>query len=89
MSSKGSLSHGQEGSSQARVIKEVGESLSYVIISLLDTTNLLKISMCSKSIGDNFKPFIGFAKIIASKLDLSKFRSSKEDKSLSLALDIW
>lgn len=82
VSSKGSLSHRTKGPSLARITRQVGEGSSHIMALRVNTTDLLRISICSKSVGDSSKAFASFAKTITSKLDLSEFQNSRENKSI-------
>lgn len=70
VSSKGSMSYRQGGTSPAKLTKDMGESSSHAITSPLNAANLLRISICFKSVGDNSKAFTSFAKTVTSKFDL-------------------
>lgn len=88
VSSEGSPSHGQKSPFLTRITREVGEGFSHAIALPPNATDLLRISMCLKSIKDKSKAFAGFAKTVTSKLDLSNIHSSRKDKTFSLTSDI-
>lgn len=73
VSSKGSPSLRKGGLSPTKISEEVSEGSSHAIALPFDIVDLIRISMCSKSIKDSSKAFIRFTKTITSKLDLSKF----------------
>lgn len=95
VSFEGSSSHGKKGPSLAKITRKVGKGSSYTIPSPFDTTDLLRISTCSKSVGDSLKAFSGslkafsgFTKVVASKLDLFEFEAQERISLLFSALDI-
>lgn len=61
--------------------RDVGESSSLVKASLLDATELLGVSISSKSCSNNSRAFANFSKLVLTKLDLFEICSTRKDWS--------
>lgn len=81
MSSKETTSAKMLDPSSSGAIREARESSSHTKASLLDTAKVLGVSISSKSCYDSSKAFTDFAELVSAKLDLSKVRSSRKDRS--------
>lgn len=76
MSSKGTLGAGLLDPLLIEVTSEVSEGSSHIGALRLDATNLLGVSIGSKSYSESSKVFEDFTKLVSGKLDLSEVHNT-------------